>query len=535
MRGNHRRAALVATPVVFGVFVLWTIQVGGQPPQPAQKNVDVAGEPSLADVGRCILCHGSSPEELNDAFPEAHELILGNESRTWNKLDMHRKAYASLESELGQQMTKILRQAWDVKNPNWKVQDEAKCLTCHALDKKPKEANKSLADYDCRFGVSCEVCHGFASKWDTPHSNKKWREESPKDKAKVGELDMRDPNERAKKCSACHVGNLAEGKFVTHEMYAAGHPPLPPFEVASFSRDQKMHRNEKDVVYFGKLSDSDSWRLFHYRKGESQVARQLAVGAIVTLQSAMQLLVDELKRGEVGKSDHSLDFAHFDCYACHHDLKYQSERQKRRFECAPGRPQIRSGGFALTRIVAQHAAENLKLDLKLDGKDFTTLLKELEDVFRQRPFGQTGEVHGKATKLIDWADKAITELSQDKLLYSPDQTRNLMLLIMEEVGSSKTEWLDPDSAQQLIWAAETLRNEVEGGKTGPIAERWNTLEQKSAKSPVCPRLVRTNYENENLLADQLKDRFRFINDFRLDPLREMFLQLSAVAKGEAPK
>ena len=39
---------------------------------------------------------------------------------------------------------------------------------------------------------------------------------------------------RAKLCSACHVGNVEDGKLVTHEMYAAGHPPLPGIEIVAF-------------------------------------------------------------------------------------------------------------------------------------------------------------------------------------------------------------------------------------------------------------------------------------------------------------
>ena len=31
-------------------------------------------------------------------------------------------------------------------------------------------------------------------------------------------------------CLSCHLGNAREGRVVTHEMYAAGHPPLPGFE-----------------------------------------------------------------------------------------------------------------------------------------------------------------------------------------------------------------------------------------------------------------------------------------------------------------
>jgi hypothetical protein len=71
--------------------------------------------------------------------------------------------------------------------------------------------------------------------------------------AEYGERDMRDPAARAERCAACHVGNAAEGRFVTHAMYAAGHPPLPPLEVMTFSRDPPMH-----TTYARDLPDVDS-------------------------------------------------------------------------------------------------------------------------------------------------------------------------------------------------------------------------------------------------------------------------------------
>src|SRR5438034_7388462 len=49
----------------------------------------------------------------------------------------------------------------------------------------------------------------------------------------------------------CHAGNAEKGKVVTHAMFAAGHPPLPNFEVGYFSRNLPQHwREKKDVPFF---------------------------------------------------------------------------------------------------------------------------------------------------------------------------------------------------------------------------------------------------------------------------------------------
>ena len=98
-------------------------------------------------------------------------------------------------------------------------------------------------------GVSCEACHGDGRKWFFEHTDETWREvPGAKKQAEYGQIDLRDPYTRTLKCASCHIGNKAEGKFVTHEMYAAGHPPLPPFELVTFARDAPAHYIHKDHV-----------------------------------------------------------------------------------------------------------------------------------------------------------------------------------------------------------------------------------------------------------------------------------------------
>jgi hypothetical protein len=62
--------------------------------------------------------------------------------------------------------------------------------------------------------------------------------------------DLRNPGKRAEWCMSCHVGNAAEGKVVTHAMYAATHPVLRGFDLASFSKNLPQHWwNLKEVPY----------------------------------------------------------------------------------------------------------------------------------------------------------------------------------------------------------------------------------------------------------------------------------------------
>ena len=62
--------------------------------------------------------------------------------------------------------------------------------------------------------------------------------------------DLWDSDKRTEVCSSCHIGDAVPEKhrFVTHDMYAAGHPPLPPFETAAFCNMFPRHwqlMNEK--------------------------------------------------------------------------------------------------------------------------------------------------------------------------------------------------------------------------------------------------------------------------------------------------
>ena len=52
---------------------------------------------------------------------------------------------------------------------------------------------------------------------------------------------VRDPVRRTELCLSCHVGDIACGKFVTHDMFAAGDPPLPAFEIETFLEQMPPH------------------------------------------------------------------------------------------------------------------------------------------------------------------------------------------------------------------------------------------------------------------------------------------------------
>src|SRR5262249_52192035 len=146
-----------------------------------------------------------------------------------------------------------------------------------------------------------------------------------------------------------------EGKVVTHPMFAAGHPPLPPFEIATFTQNEPKHwREVRDVPMF---KDPSPQMVANFHLDDKAFARtKLAmVGSMVALRETMKLAASRSNlnganaatawpeltgdRDEVaGNSADRLQAlwpeiasAQSDCYACHHDLRLPGFRQERGF------------------------------------------------------------------------------------------------------------------------------------------------------------------------------------------------------------
>jgi hypothetical protein len=474
----------------------------------------------ISGADNCIRCH-KEPLPADKQPGGATDFLRMDESTIWDTQDMHKKAFEALKTPLGVQMGQILKTD---------VSRDVRCLTCHSVDLVPEKklAAKVADEFYTPFGVGCEACHGFSKVWFLSHAKKDWRELPVAEKEKQGLWDMRDPMRRAERCTSCHVGSEPDGRFVTHEMYAAGHPPLPSIEVMAFSRDQKMHYLlAKDLPYLQKLAKDDPdkcWRLFHFRgaDAESQVARQTAVGAIMSLRAAAKLLTD--RAGGLDASKEALDLAHFDCYACHHDLQSPSWRQARGYVGVPGRPQIRPGVALMAKLVAEHAASALNADASSPLRTFPESFKVVTDAFDARPFGDPAKVSEAAKGLVAWCDEVLKQL--DNVRYNREQTAKLLKHFVD-AGQAQPEgktnpWLDADAAQQLVWSVESLRTELEG-PDGPIAQTLDSLKTK------LPREVRDTSKTD-FLATQLGGRLKRQYEFTPEELHAAFAKVAGIVK-----
>ena len=486
MSVTSTRTSLVAVGLIGLMAVASLVAGDGQADSPAPP-VGLGKE----DHGRtrmyitaddCARCHyegtQESPlakkEERKDSTPTKKEqekffaLVRLNESKIWNDQDQHRKAYDALtRGERGKQIGRLMGIA-DVTT----AQD---CLSCHSTGFFPEEKDAQFrtdAEQYKALGVSCIACHGAYEEWFVNHfrgtsPNRAWRTKSAQTKqSEYGMTDLRDPATRSAKCYACHIGNAAEGKVVTHQMYAAGHPPLPGIEVATFSRAMPPHWwDPAEVPLF--REEPESRPLYHHDPSELRATKLAVIGGVVALRDSMKLLDATMAPGRPKAHSKEVswpEFASFDCYACHHDLQapgYEGWRQSRGDDPRPpdrispgvrGRPQVRPWPFALARLGLVQA-ESFNDDRTLRA-DFEKGVAALQDAYRARPFGDAMAVAKAAKGLVTWSEKILEALGESKF----DQASTPRLL-KALTTIPKEESPDYDSARQIAWAFRTIYSE----------------------------------------------------------------------------
>jgi hypothetical protein len=235
---------------------------------------------------------------------------MGSEYTTWVLHDPHSRAFEVLCGERSRQIENNRQLPPGVKPVP--PESDPLCLNCHVLpgieslaeggEKLPRRKLFGLED-----GVSCEACHGAADGWLTQHYTDGWRVKSPAEKQAAGMTNTKDLGVRAELCVRCHVG--AKEADVNHDLIAAGHPRLA-FEYAAFHANLPKH-----------------WDVRKDKEGRADFeARLWALGQAVSAKAALELLAHRAE----GKNKRPWpEFAEYDCFACHHDVKAESWRRDR--------------------------------------------------------------------------------------------------------------------------------------------------------------------------------------------------------------
>jgi Cytochrome c554 and c-prime len=471
----------------------------------------------------CAGCH-KRDKPLDD--PAMPPLCRCTENTIWEVRDKHRDAYEILtkgspKGELAQRMGKLLG-----------IEDVAKsreCLACHGgYFKDEKDSDKLVKPID---GVSCVVCHGPYEDWIDDHGSfvprkrERWRNYSPEKKeSEFGMTDLWNPSKRTKMCVSCHMGNAEDGKFVTHAMYAAGHPPLPGIETATFGDQMPRHweyRREKTREVQKTLGFSTTHRY--------EQLQLVAVSSLETLRQSMNLLAAQAEKCTNAKDadDKALDLANFDCYACHHDLKSPSWRQQRGYVGKPGRPQMRPWPVSLAKVTAEEFLQKEQAAKALDSG-----LKGVYQAFSVQPFGNCPEIAAAARALASQLDQWIGELTKNQSLY--DQSAALRVL-RKLCATGEQDILDYDSARQIAWAFDVIYREWKGSeKDGDqrIAEIIGTL-KRELQLDLPQKSARPEPTEKAPISRALPESLLKINEYHPDKFKKALQKISELLPAKA--
>ena len=249
-------------------------------------------------AGSCAAssCHGA---------PREHG-VNRSEYGIWATFDKHASAYSVLFDDRSKQ----IEAAYSHKSlKDARAEKDQLCLKCHGLEGGLARAELQVD------GVSCESCHGPAKAWLNQHYLLDWHQRPAADKAALGFIDTHDLYQRGKACAACHVGDGT--KEVNHDLVAAGHPRLQ-FEYSAFLATEVKHWDAAAEK----------------RRFPDLEIRTWALGQLLSAQAALELLATRAEDKSATRT--SLEprpwpeFAEYDCFACHHDLKSQSWRAAER-------------------------------------------------------------------------------------------------------------------------------------------------------------------------------------------------------------
>jgi hypothetical protein len=421
-------------------------------------------------VRNCSGCHTEPSGDFKNRTDWCHL----REFRVWAREDKHARGYAVLTTEgetkiwldgleklsaddraavlasvkFGQETTRRME-----AKLGWKpgeAASRAECLACHAM--APME-DRPMADIKSavKDGVSCEVCHGPGGVWTSSHTNRErwWTRNHAERSANYGYRDVRDPVARATLCASCHVGSPeVKGehprRFVTHDMYDAGHPPLPSFEIGWFSESMPAHwrtEGEKPATTVKQYRESAVGKA-DAPAAEATKARHVLIGALVSLrQSALLAKTD----AEAGRWP---ELSHFNCYACHQSLTLSPAR----------RPFPKLAGLTRGRPFPHLWTANLN-ELAAPGSE--AVMERFRAAMTGQVYGDAKNVAEASKGVADWCDQALAELGRKPV--SKEQARQLLKSLANLAASRP---MDYDSARQLAWAYLAIRRETLGVKSG---------------------------------------------------------------------
>ena len=396
---------------------------------------EAAGQNLFRGTTECLRCHDKPTK--NDTAQGVLSRVRLIEAVIWEDKDKHSNSYRNLSSSLGQQIGKLLKA--DVLNA------ATGCIQCHtpAIDAAKWENGVVQASE----GVGCEACHGPSSNWAEDHDDfELWSRVSPASKKDRGWIDVRSAVARAENCVSCHVGSAADGRVITHAMYAAGHPTLSGFEIESFASKMPRH-----------------WHYPYEKPGGASPSfdrtQNLLTASVVAVRMSVELSMADATAPR--EEDRWPELARFDCFACHHDLDGDDESGQSQFRTAggvPGRPQLTVGCMPLVAVAA-HVAKGGTAD-----KDLAELAKQLQAPFQSSAFGDSADLAERGPSIVGWCRSVEQGLAARPL--TPAQATAVLHEIANQAASEDRDF---DTARQLFGAWKIVYEELVTNNALPLS------------------------------------------------------------------
>lgn len=429
----------------------------------------------------CVLCH-SNPNPQ-----EQHRWIGLNQASTYFGLVPHSQTNVPAQPDVHAiALTKVyqngdrngpLTEAFESILNNLNIDKDSEgfrsqCLTCHA-GLRPDQSSlstpgRTYAQFQsegepiARESIGCEACHGQGKDYLVDHMDPSWLTSLPSTKLGKGFFDLENSALAARVCLSCHFGNPEESKWITHEMYAAGHPPLPPLDLGKFldetSNKHWMTLEEKSsrlatlkspideqleddrVKYLRNHLTTDNPDLKQTIQTHFRKTQQSRIG-----QWTANLNYHDLLDQQAHAATNWGDYALYDCAGCHQTLYKKIRGTVGSSGRVPGRVPGRPQGPLWTRPLLSSPGES-------QFKQLLTLQDLIEEALNAKPFGDQGKIQsaieGSASdrakakfQLIELASQPLDPIGADEWLRG---------FLKQRQGMLGNRWV----ANQTYWTLE---------------------------------------------------------------------------------
>ncbi len=406
--------------VALAISMLAAPAVGLEDPHSFKDKSNLDGGSGQAFDKACVTCHSN----LNPQ--EQHRWIGLNQASTFLGLGPDNKAMIPAQPDVhAMALTKVYKNG-DRNGPlteafesilnhldidKGSVGFRSQCLTCHAGlrpdQSGPTTPGRTYAQFQsegepiARESIGCEACHGQGKDYLVDHMDLSWISNSPSAKLGKGFYDLENSALAARVCLSCHFGNPEESKWITHEMYAAGHPPLPPLDLGKFldgtfnkhwmTLEEKSNRLATLESEIDKRLADDRIKYLRIHlasntSDHSQLKQTIQTHFRKTQQSRIgqwtaNLNYHDLLEQQAHAATNWGDYALYDCAGCHQTLYKKMRGTVGSPRRVPGRPQ----GPLWTKPLPSSPGDSPFMRL-------VTLQDLIDEAFNAKPFGDRGKI-----------------------------------------------------------------------------------------------------------------------------------------------